>query len=135
LSLRTNSHTIKNGVDTFTYNVPETITYSGNNHRSSDKKAVTNQFDELSAAFESGQKTLLSRADFAGTFPQVPDDADKTASEELLKKLNNFETDITNSVMAKAEKTDGKTISMPTTGAKNNIQLSELRGLPYDDPK
>ena len=24
---------------------------------------------------------------------------------------------------------------MPTTGAKNNIQLSELRGLPYDDPK
>ena len=69
LSLRTNSHTIKNGVDTFTYNVPETITYSGNNHRSSDKKAVTNQFDELSAAFESGQKTLLSHSRFRRYLP------------------------------------------------------------------
>ncbi|WP_018143214.1 glycoside hydrolase family 3 C-terminal domain-containing protein [Alloscardovia criceti] len=136
LSLRTDSHTVKSGVDTFTYNVPETITYSGDNHRSSDQKAVTNQFDELNAAFESGQKTLLSRADFAGTFPQAPDEADSTASAELLKQLSDFSTDVTDSTTAKLEEENtGEKISHPTTGANNNLQLSALRGLAYDDPQ
>ncbi|TCD54130.1 beta-glucosidase [Alloscardovia theropitheci] len=136
LSLRTDSHHVKSGVDTFTYNVPTTITYSGENHRKSDKSEVTNRFDELNEAFESGKKTLMSRTDFAGTFPQAPDDADRTASEEIVKKLSNYATNVENSEYQKAEEqATGQKITAPTTGAKNDIQLSQLRGLSYDDPQ
>ncbi|MFD0705445.1 glycoside hydrolase family 3 C-terminal domain-containing protein [Alloscardovia venturai] len=136
LSLRTNSHTVKQGVDTFNYNVPTTITYSGKNHRKSDKKAVTNQFEELNKVFESGKKTIMSRADFAGTFPKAPDAQDKTASPELLKKLHNYETNVTGSTAAQREaKNIGHALTMPTTNQQTKIQLSEMRGLAYNDPK
>ncbi len=55
ISINSDSHTV---IDSQTYNVPETITYSGDNMRSTDKTEVTNQF-----ASAEGDVTYLSRAD------------------------------------------------------------------------
>lgn len=54
ISLRTDSHTV---VDTKTHTVDETITYSGENGRSTDETTATNQLD-----FANGDVTYLSRA-------------------------------------------------------------------------
>ena len=48
---------------------------------------------------------------------------DYTASEELLSAYNAYR----NPAPSEAQ--------MPTTGADNGIQLSDLKGLSYDDPK
>lgn len=45
-------------IDSRTYNVPETITYSGENGRSTDAQTATNVFD-----YAAGEVTYLSRAD------------------------------------------------------------------------
>ena len=55
ISINSDSHTI---IDSEIYNVPATITYSGDNKRASDAVAATNQFD-----FARGNATYLSRAD------------------------------------------------------------------------
>src|SRR5699024_7664685 len=76
LSLRTDSHTIADGVEPLTYTVDSDVVYSGENKRSSDETEVTNQFDDVSAMFsdtpEEGKILNMSRADFAGTFPTAP---------------------------------------------------------------
>ena len=53
ISINSDSHTI---IDSEIYNVPATITYSGDNKRASDAVAATNQFD-----FARGNATYLSR--------------------------------------------------------------------------
>ena len=63
ISINSDSHTI---IDSETYNVPATITYSGDNKRASDAVAATNQFD-----FARGNATYLSRADGFANYAQA----------------------------------------------------------------
>ncbi|MGL5260461.1 MAG: glycoside hydrolase family 3 C-terminal domain-containing protein [Lachnospiraceae bacterium] len=119
LSLRTDSHTIKESCDTIVYNLNNTIVYSGENHRESDNIAVTNQFDDISE----GIKVNMSRADFAGTFPTAPVGDDFVASETTIAGYQAYS----------AKNNEDPDAVMPNTNEKNGLKLIDMRGLPYDD--
>ncbi|QGQ20929.1 beta-glucosidase [Cellulomonas sp. JZ18] len=129
LTVQSDSHTVKAGTEPVTYTVAETVTYSGEDHRASDATEVTNQFDDVSSAFtatpEEGRPHLMSRADFAGTFPTAPTEADLVASDETVAAFEPYDAKAVNAE-ADAE--------MPTTGADNGLGLIDVRGLDYDDP-
>lgn len=119
ISINSDSHTV---LDSRVYNVPETIVYDEG--RSTDLTAPTNQFENVE-----GDVTYLSRADgFANYAEATAAPASMTMSEEHKASfLNNSNYDPNNYNNADDV--------MPTTGAKNNIQLVEMRGLDYDDPQ
>ena len=128
ITIQTDSHNLKEGTEAIKYTVDKTITYSGDNHRASDETAVTNQFDDVNALFsdtaQEGLITNMSRADFAGTFPTAPTDADKTANDAILAGFAPYS----------AAANEDPDAVMPTTGASNGLQLIDLRGVDYDDP-
>ena len=119
ISINSDSHTV---LDSRVYNVPATIVYDEG--RSSDLTAVTNQFENVE-----GDVTYLSRADgFANYAEATAAPASLSMSEEAKASfLNNSNYDPNNYNNADDV--------MPTTGAQNNIQLVEMRGLDYDDPQ
>ncbi len=141
-SLRKNAHeeitsyepeAFVKGVQSCIWNNAHTVVYNEETPRYSERyahdelglqyRAATNAFERtltgMSASF-----TNMSRADFASTFPQIPDIIDQTASEALIPFFKEY--DISSMQDSEAE--------MPTTGAKNGIQLINMRGLDYDDP-
>lgn len=130
LTVRSDSHTVKAGTEAITYTVDETVTYAGEDHRASDATEVTNRFDDVSAAFvddpQDGQARTMSRADFAGTFPTAPTEADLVASEETVAAFGEYDAAAVN---AAAD------VEMPTTGADNGLGLVDMRGLDHDDPQ
>lgn len=108
--------------------------------------AITNQFD-----FARGDGQFLTRSDWAGTFPEHDGEVSgvistwgneingtdangdpasyeyyKTASAALLAQLNGRDS---GNPIDPASLTDS-----PVYGAKNGLQLIQLRGLDYDDP-
>jgi beta-glucosidase len=101
------------------------------NGKSSDKTAVTNQFDDVSAIFkdteQKGYALNMSRSDFKTTFPTEPtsDDANIDVT------LGEFGT-IRSGLKPYANKNDSNDV-MPTTGASNGLSLIDLRGIDYDD--
>lgn len=130
ITVQTDSHTVAAGTEPFVYEVADTIVYSGDDHRASDVSAVTNQFDDVSAQFtttgEAGKIQVLSRADFAGTFPQAPTEDMLVASQEVVDGFAAWDYD------AAAEAFEG---DMPVTSASSELALVDLRGLAKDDPK
>ncbi len=128
LTLRTDSHHVKEGCDPIMYHISKTVVYAGDNHRSSDLGAVTNQFDDVNAIFTDerveGFATNLSRADFAGTFPTAPAGEDLQADEATIQGYQVY----------KAKEHANSDQTMPATGEKNGLSLIDMRGLPHDDP-
>ena len=122
ITLQTDSHTPKGGVDPVVYTVDETVAYSDG--RASDADAATNRFDEVTAEFTEGRRTEFSRADFAGTFPTAPEGDDLVASEATVAAYEPFDA----SVLADEDAEE------PTWGADGDVSLVDLRGLAYDDP-
>lgn len=100
--------------------------------RLSDKEEVNNLFDELNSYELDGGMTTMSRKDMNGTFPQSAGGRDLAA-----KYLENIKAlDIAND--PKLGNVEGSLIYRkedPTSKAGNNITLSDLRGLDYDDPR
>ncbi len=66
----------------------------------------------------------MSRANFGGTFPTAPTAADMTAGEDVIAGFQAYDP------KAHADPAAEK----PVVGAKNGLNLIDLRGLPYDDP-
>ena len=101
------------------------------NGKSSDKTAVTNQFDDVSAIFkdteQKGYALNMSRSDFKTTFPTAPTSDD--ANIDIT--LGEFGT-IRSGLKPYANKNDSNDV-MPTTGASNGLSLIDLRGIDYDD--
>lgn len=130
ITLRTDSHTLAPGTEPITYTVDSDVVYSGDNHRSTDLAEVTNQFDDVSAQFSSepteGKILMMSRADFAGTFPKAPTADMLVADEAVQAGFQPWDAD------AAAAAFDGE---MPTTGAQTDLTLVDMRGLAKDDPK
>lgn len=117
ISLRTDSHTV---VDSQTYTVDSTVTYSEDNKRSTDETAAVNAFD-----FAEGEVEYLSRADgFANYAEAVAAPASYSMPEADKAVFTN------NSNWAPEEDPDAE---MPTTGADNGLTLADLRGADYDD--
>ena len=119
ISINSDSH---NQIDSQIYRVTDDIVYDENSSRSTDKAAAKNQFD-----FARGNLTYLSREDgfanyrealAAPTTYSMPDD-----DKAMFVNNSNFEPE------------EDTSVTMPTTGAKNDITILELRGADYDDEK
>ena len=121
----------------FTQKLDATV-YSGDKKRSTDLVAATNQFDDVSAEFvdvpTEGKPLNFSRADFAGTFPTAPTEADMVAEDYIKAAHETVYDENTNAETGNVEGSAVYTDKMPTTKANNGIQLISLRGLDYDDP-
>lgn len=130
ITLRTDSHTVAPGTEAISYTVDADVVFSGDDHRSTDLSEVTNQFDDVSAAFSAepvdGKILMMSRADFAGTFPTAPTPDLYVASDAVVEDFKAWDYD------AEAAAFDGE---MPTTDARTELALVDLRGLPKDDPQ
>lgn len=118
VSVNADSHTV---LYEATVNVSETITYSGDQKRSSDEVAAANQFDDIQVDFE-----VLSRADhFANRESATASPSTYSMSEEHKAAFVNASNYVNE---------NDPSDEMPTTGAKNGIKLYQLYGLDYDDP-
>lgn len=122
----------------FTQKLDKTV-FDTDNKRDSDKVPAVNQFDKVSAFFTDtaaeGQPLNMSRADFAGTFPTAPTDADKVADDELKKTLESTFDEQTDPELGNVEGSKVYTATAPTTGANNGLSLIDMRGLDFDDPE
>ena len=124
LKIQNDSHTLEDGVQAIDYEVTEQVVYSGDTKRDSDEVAATNQFDDATAEFTEGLSVTLSRADFAGTFPTAPTEADMVANDAVVAAFGAYDFE------AAAAESDAE---MPVTGAEGTLDLIDLRGLDYDD--
>lgn len=121
ISINRDSHNV---IASQTYNVPETITYSGENTRSTDQTEVTNQFD-----FAAGEVTYLSRADGFANY------AEATAAPASLSMTDEQKKVFLNNGNYNPEDYNNADDEMPVTGAENGLELADLRGVDYDDAK
>ena len=119
ISLRTDSHTV---VDTKTYTIDETITYGEGNARSTDETVATNQLD-----FANGGITYLSRADGFANY------AEATAAPTNFTMSDEDKATFMNNSNYNPEDYNDDADEMPTIGAKNGLELADLRGADYDD--
>ena len=116
IKLMNNAHDV---IDQREYEVPATITYSGDNARSTDLVAATNEFEDVAQ----GQiKQYVSRADWEGTLPTTRTDG-KAASPETVAAKENTPV---------YENNDS---DQPITIADHGLTLEDMTGLDYDDPK
>ncbi|OZG67531.1 glycoside hydrolase family 3 N-terminal domain-containing protein [Bifidobacterium eulemuris] len=118
ISIRSDSHTI---IEEQTVTVPETVTYSGENTRSSDQAEVTNVFDDAA-----GDVTYLSRADHFANYDEA------TAAPSTYSMSEEYKATFINASNYENENDDSD--EMPTTGADNGVDLVDLYGKDYDDP-
>ncbi len=142
LKLQTDSHHIKTNsdgkaLDPINYKIDSKVIYSDadNGKRSTDVIAATNLFDHITAGDgdfgENGAKTkYISRSDWAGTMPKSRSEAENmNASDAVIKLMSN---NYAGSSFDFDKIPDAKA---PVTGKKNNLEISDMRGLKYDDPK
>ncbi|MCM1222263.1 MAG: glycoside hydrolase family 3 C-terminal domain-containing protein, partial [Lachnospiraceae bacterium] len=115
IKLMANSHDV---LDSKNYTVSETITFGEDHKRTSDKTAAVNLFNDAA-----GDVVYLSRADWEGTWPKGTQDAQADANLLNALKLANVETYV------------DPNATMPTTGAANNLTLTDMIGLSYEDAK
>lgn len=121
ISINSSSHVV---LDEKTIHAAEDIVYSGENHRASDKTEVTNQFEDAY-----GDVTYLSRKDGFANFAEA---SAKPHSYDMPETyVNGYHLNANYDPKAYLNDND----VMPVTGAKNGMQLLELRGADYDDPR
>lgn len=121
ISINADSHNV---IQEQTYTVDETIVYDENNMRSSDQVPVTNQFD-----YAVGDVTYLSRT---GGFENY-DEATAAPASNTLKE--EYKATFINNSNYNPEDYNDPADEMPVTNANNGMQLADLRGAEYDDPK
>ena len=113
IKLMNNSHDV---IDSREYNVNEKVVYNGDNKRTSDEVAATNQFD-----YAIGDIKYVSRDNWEGTLPTTRT-PNKEASDELI-------TQIETPIIENNE--DDQDIAFE----ENDLKLEELIGADYDDPR
>ncbi|MDO4913658.1 MAG: glycoside hydrolase family 3 N-terminal domain-containing protein, partial [Bifidobacteriaceae bacterium] len=120
ISIRKDSHDI---IEEQKINVASTKTYnSASQTHNGDKIVATNQFENAE-----GDVTYLSRANkFANYAQATAAPTNYEMSEKVRKEFSNNNT-------YKASDHNKDSDVMPTTGAKNNIRLIDLRNKSYDD--
>ena len=119
IKLQRNSHEV---IDSFTWNLAQTMTYSGENKRSTDQVAAENRFGDAA-----GDVAYVSRADWAGTLPRerVGSKPAGTELQDLLDPKN----------VTALYCSDDPDAEKPVTGANNGLKLEDMKGLAYDDPR
>lgn len=149
LSVRENSHTLcaAEGAE-HTLGVANDVKYTqGKTYESGDMlietQAAKNRFSDISAIFkdtpEAGYATLMSRKDFASTFPAAPTEADRKAKEIVLsykeegKEISRTVADGLK-IFDAAKDLREENVTMPKMNVQNGYVLSHMRGLAYNDP-
>lgn len=96
--------------------------------------AATNRFQE-SSDYMCAQSRVLSRADWAGTQPVY--EATKSIDDKFSKDHDLFVTfdPATDARFGNVEGSLVYAAEAPTSGAKNGLVVSDLRGAAYDDPR
>ena len=119
VSLRTDAHTV---VDSFTFTEASDTVYNESNPHNGDLVVADSKL-----AFAEGSIEYLSRADgFANYTSVTAAPASYTLDRTVYEISGNGTYDPTT--------LNNAGDVMPTTGAKNGIELMELRGKDYDDP-
>ena len=127
-----------NSWDQLTVKVAETLVYADEatsgkavGKRASDGVAAVNRFDSMTQYQQNNGMTVMSRADFASTFPQPP--VEKALSDDIVALITSFDYqkdsrvgDVPGSVLYRD--------TAPASNANNGMILSAMRGLDYDDP-
>lgn len=109
----------------YTYTLDHTLIYNDANDgaRTTDLVTAENQFDEMKDGMSD---TVMSRSDFAGTFPASPTAEDCVASDAVLENLKTFD-------LASA---DDSAEQIPWTDSTDTTYtLADMRGLDYNDEK
>lgn len=150
VSIRANSHDI---LDSRTGTVQDTIWYDNSNPRQSELdaqaelddsgqplplpansgQAAVNQFEQLNSYMSDpdvSSAVRLSRADWDGTQPTAPTDADRVASDKVAGWI--AASDTTRPAADSPE--DESALPIPASGADNGLVLADLRGKRYWDP-
>ena len=124
VSIRENSHDV---LDTASFTVEADIDYSTG--RPSDKVAATNQFE----SYSNGGIEYLSRADGFANY----ETATAAPAEDRFVMNDEQKAAIMKHMFATYDGSllDDPNDVMPTTGAKNNLRVADLRGAAYDDPR
>jgi beta-glucosidase len=109
IKLAKNVHVIDS---TLNLELPEDVVYKTDADTGTEYK---NRFTQ-----SENEITILSRNDWEGTYPSDQDNS-KVASDKVIERVQGHEFN--------------DNVEMPTTGAANGLQLEDLKGLDYDDPK
>lgn len=117
ISLRSDSHDV---IDSQEYELSEDIVYDESNPHSGDQVAAANRFD-----FAQGNITYLSRADGFANYEEAVSAPSSYELEGEVLGNGNYDPTIYNNPEDE----------MPTTGADNGLELYDLRGATYDDPR
>ncbi len=122
ISINSDSH---NKIASETVTIDSQIVYNDSNKRESDKVAAVNQFD-----FAKGENfTYLSRKDGFANY------AEATAAPTSFELGDELKATYFNETNYDPTAYNNDVDEMPTTGAKNGVELAELRGVDYDDAK
>ncbi len=139
LHLGKNSH---EDWDSKSFNVRTTLAYtdeetkndaSAVGARESDGIVAKAIFGDVNRYIADGNMTVMSRADFAGTWPSAPT-LEKVAPDYVVAANAAYDSktdavsgvENVNAILYKAEK--------PASGVDNGLSLNSFRGLAYDDP-
>lgn len=117
ISLRSDSHDV---IDSQEYELSEDIVYDESNPHSGDQVAAANRFD-----FAQGDITYLSRADGFANYEEAVSAPSSYELEGEVLGNGTYDPTIYNDPEDE----------MPTTGADNGLELYDLRGASYDDPR
>jgi len=119
ISIRSDSHTVL-AEETFSVDADEIY-----EARSTDKVAVTNQFQE----YARGSFVQLSREDSFANYDEA------TAAPTDFEMSDDIRAAVEPQTVGTYDPTqfDNDSDTMPTLGAKNNVRLYDLVGKPYDD--
>ncbi len=128
--------------DSETFAIDKTLAYvdDGVKHgadaigkRPGDGIVAENTFDDVRKYIADGNMTVMSRSNFAGTYPTAPT-TDKTAPEYIVTANAAYDKD--NDAVSGVKNPDAVLYraDKPTSGAEKTLTLSTLRGLSYDDP-
>ena len=121
ISIKSDSHHL---IDHKDYTVGKDVVYGKGNPRPSDKAVATNHIDEVA-----GDVNYLSRKDHFANYEQA---IAAPVLKELPKKyVDQYHTNADFDRATYSRKQD----TMPTTGARNNLKLAQLRGASADDPR
>lgn len=121
ISIRTDSHNV---IDEKEYIIEETVVYDENNKRNTDQVAAVNQLTD-----SEGDVEYLSRADGFANYDTA------TGAPKTYTLEEEYKEDFIYNANYKPESDNDDMDEMPVTGAKNGIELEELRGVDYEDAK
>ena len=156
IELKNNSHDV---IESRSMDIAETSFYEGDNLRDSDKEAqskqdesgntldisenesgyfpVSNQFEDMNAYMDDASVTKLSRSNWKGTFPTMPENRVEEASQVAFDAFEKNDCEYfdysTDEYLGNVEGSAVYSEEEVAGGENNGLNLIDMRGLDYND--